>query len=206
MLETAALCDEKGKIIRRAYSIGTTNQQMQDEWTIGTIVKKNSLHGMSAYLTQIIKLWDTMTMTWAIGHFIDPGHHHRYLFCSIGSWLTPIHAHYQKLIKDEKRETRIANIFGERNRDFLLDDIVQLFSLNNENIKNICFLSREEKNVPQWRKKGYVQAWLEEALHFLWNDEDIIAFLCGKPSMVDEMREKLLDAGIPNEQIVFEKY
>jgi NAD(P)H-flavin reductase len=42
-------------------------------------------------------------------------------------------------------------------------------------------------------------------LDFVGTD-DTTCFLCGKPEMVDEVREKLADAGVSKEQIVFEKY
>jgi ferredoxin-NADP reductase len=66
------------------------------------------------------------------------------------------------------------------------------------------FLSQEEQLPGGWQR-GYIHQWLDEALHFLGTDE-ITVFLCGKPSMVDEVREKLSDHGIAKEHVHFEKY
>lgn len=54
MLETDRIQDHKGNDMKRAYSIGTTNKQLQEDGIIGTIVKKTSETGMSAFLVDTI--------------------------------------------------------------------------------------------------------------------------------------------------------
>ena len=49
-----------GKVSKKPYSIATTNKQLQEEKTIGIVVKKTSDHGMSDWLTHQIKIGDSV--------------------------------------------------------------------------------------------------------------------------------------------------
>jgi ferredoxin-NADP reductase len=49
-----------GKPLKKPYSIATTNRELQDEGTIGFVVKKSREGFMSEYLTQGIKLGDVL--------------------------------------------------------------------------------------------------------------------------------------------------
>jgi NAD(P)H-flavin reductase len=69
---------------------------------------------------------------------------------------------------------------------------------------NILYLSQEE-SLPAQRKKWHIQEGLVSA-YALLQDNNYIAFLCGKPAMVDEVREILAQRWIPKEHIIFEKY
>ena len=51
-----------GKLIKRPYSIATTNKLMLEEKEIGIVVKKTSDKGMSDRMTQHIQLGDTITI------------------------------------------------------------------------------------------------------------------------------------------------
>ncbi len=204
MLETDRIKDHKGNDMKRAYSIGTTALKLKHEGIIGTIVKKTSAMGMSAFLVDDFAIGDHLKLHGPLGHFVDHKHKAYYLFVSVGSGITPNYAHYVHLTREYGQALRIVHIYGERYADNVPHSLVQDFGQQSDMIKNICFLSQEDR-LPHGRHRGHVQDGLEEALHFLGTD-DIVCFLCGKPDMVDDFRTKLLDAGINKEQIVFEKY
>lgn len=204
MLETDRIQDHKGNAMRRAYSIGTTNRQLMQEGIIGTIVKKTSDTGMSAFLVDDLNIGESLTLLGPLGHFVDHKHKSNYLFVSVGSGVTPNYSHYIHLTDEHDQDVRVVNIYGERLSASIPPSITKAFAKQSDTIKNLCFLS-QEKTLPEGRQRGHVQDGLEQALHFLATD-DLICFLCGKPDMVDDVRSKLLDAGISKEQIVFEKY
>jgi len=85
MISSDSLLDEQDKVIKRAYSIATTHQEMEKRRIVGTIVKQTSEHGMSAFLTRDIQLGDEVTLTGALGHFVDHGRASDYLLVSMGS-------------------------------------------------------------------------------------------------------------------------
>ncbi len=188
-----------GKSMKKPYSIGTTFREYQTDGTIGFYVKKASEDGMSQYLTEWIHIWDIIKLTGPLWHFVDPHHSDKYLLLSTGSGLTPILSHYMHLSTDPTN--RIAHLFGERNWDLLIPEIIDQF-VDSDQIWHYLTLSQDTKI---WRNQGYVQHGLEHALHWLWST-DIIAMLCGKPTMVDEVRELLIWYGVDAERILFEKY
>jgi ferredoxin-NADP reductase len=192
-----------GKAMKNAYSIGTTNTLLQEQWVIGTIVKKSSQWGMSEYLTQHIAIWDTIKLTGPLGHFVDKKISRNYVFVSIGSGITPVYSLYNRLLQSQDFD-RIINIFGERHKENLLPTVVDAYTSNDLRVTNMLYLS-QEKELPVWWQAGYVQQALEYVFE-VFTDQEFQIFLCGKPVMVDDVVAILLDRGIEKEYIHFEKY
>lgn len=191
-----------GKAMKNAYSIWSSYEEYEQTWLFSTIVKKSSETGMSAYLTQEIQPGDTIQCTWPLWHFVDPGTTLKYLLISIGSGVTPIISLYKHL-KKSKPSAQIVNIYGERYHEDILPSIQDLF-VDDVNIHNFLYLSQEEF-LPQKRKKWHIQDGLSDAFSVL-QDNNYIAFLCGKPAMVDQVRELLAQRWLAKENIIFEKY
>ena len=161
---------------------------MHEHGILGTIVKKSSDEGMSAFLTQGIAVGDTVSLTGPLGHFVDPGDSDHYLMISVGSGLTPIYAHFSHLVFEQQQFGKIAHIYGERYASHLLPDVRQALAHHDPRVRHWCFLSQESSDLlPHGRSAGYVQDGLDEALAFL-GTTDITVFVCGIPAMVDEVR------------------
>ncbi len=62
-LEIPDTQDADGKALKRAYSIGSSNEQLQTEGTFTTLVKKTRDGGMSDYLTNKLHIGDTIKCT-----------------------------------------------------------------------------------------------------------------------------------------------
>lgn len=228
MLQT--LIDDK--IVKRAYSIYSTNQQLQDSQTISFCIKRKEWGLFSTRATQGAKEGIKITMTWPVGKFIDNGVHKDYLFISVGSGLSPCFSIYTYLLQSWNYH-KIANLFGERYLDHIPDQVLQHYSIQNEKVKNMIYLSREVESHKQkvdrsimgdsstslslrseWRKSGYVQDWLDEALVFLHGEDydtmtlwhSITIFICGLPAMCDDVAERLLEKWFEKSQLVIEKY
>lgn len=188
------------KKVLRSYSIASTNKQWE-EGIIEFIVKKASENGMSHYLTQVINIWDELQLKWPLWH-LTLVEHNKYFLISTWSWLGPIHSLYKKLIKEENFQWKAVNLYWERSTQELITGFKDIFSENNENTKNIFYLSQEES---EWFNKGYIQWGIDEALAFLWST-DIRILICGKPVMVDEVKALLIEKWVAKEHIKLEKY
>lgn len=70
------------KIIKKPYSLATTNRMLQDEKLVGIVVKKTSEKGFSDFLTQCLAVGDTVTIKGPVGHYTDPKTSPNYLFVS----------------------------------------------------------------------------------------------------------------------------
>lgn len=196
---------ENGKALKNAYSIWTTNKLLQETWEIWFIVKKASEDWVSHYLTKEVKLWDEVEMSGPLWHFFDKKLASRYFFITIWSWVTPVYAIFEKLLRETGDYSRIINIFGERYKEDVLPSIYELFQDHNERITNYCCFSREEK-LPQWWSSWYVQDYLEQGLAKVTNPHDTHFFICGKPVMCNEISAILIDKGFTKEQMTIEKY
>ena len=199
MLQT--LIDDK--IVKRAYSIYSTNQQLQDHHTISFCIKRKDWGSFSTWATKIAKIWMKITMMWPVGKFIDNNLHKNYLFISVGSGLSPCFSLYTHLLK-QWNYNKIANLFGERYLSHIPSEVLEYYSLQNEKIYNQICLSKEE-NILQWMKQWYVQDWLQSALDFL-ETKDCTIFICWLPTMCDDVTQILLDKWFEKSNLIIEKY
>jgi len=185
--------------IKRAYSIASSPN---DDF-IWFYVKRVSENGMSKYLTYDIKIGNSLELSWPYGHMVcEPKKIKNFLLISIWSWLAPMISIYNYL-NETKKYNKILNLYWERYESFFINEVQNIFkSKENENIKNIFYLSREEK---QLFKKWYVQSSFDEAKEFLWTENTDI-FLCGSPSMVDDSIDILEKLWFKKENMYFEKY
>ena len=196
-----------GKLVKRAYSIASTQREAREQWEIHFYVKKTEQPLFSHYLVTDIQIGDTLTMTWPLGHFIDNGSHSNYLFVSVWSWLWPILALKKKIIQQEQSYNKVFHLFGERYHHHTIQQCDELFldCTNYSNVASHLYLSREKDHSrPNHYRAGYVQDSIHHAINFLGIDCKV--FLCGLPAMVDDVRKQLIDAWIPKEHILFEKY
>lgn len=193
-----------GKLIKRPYSIATTNRFLQNEKEIGIIVKRTSDKWMSSRLTEHIQIGDPVTLRGPVGHYIDTQTYDNYLFVSVGSWLSPNVGLFQKLVYESHKYNKIVHIFGERYHQHIVPQVEEIFFWHEqEHVQNLLFLSQEQ-NVPEQYIRWYVQEGIEGALAYLWLETS--CFLCGKPEMVDSVSQLLQQQGIAKEHITFEKY
>ena len=199
MLQT--LIDDK--IVKRAYSICSTNQQLQDSQTISFCIKRKEWGLFSTRATQAAKVGMKITMTWPVGKFVDTGVHKDYVFISVGSGLSPCFSIYTHLLQNWNYN-KIANLFGERYLDHIPAEVLEQYSLQSDTIYNQICLSKEQ-HISQWMRQWYVQDWLQDALDFV-NTKSCTVFICGLPAMCDDVAQLLLERWFEKSQLVIEKY
>ena len=194
-----------GKIVKRSYSICSTNQYLQESQTISFSIKRKDNGVFSTWATKSVKEGMSMTMTWPLGKFLDKWLSRNYLFVSIGSGLSPCLSIYDHLIRTDSYD-KIANLFGERKLDHIPLSVLNSYTKMDNRVYNQICLSREmHTSYDTIMRPGYVQGAISDALAFLATD-DLMVFICGLPTMCDEVRDILLSKWIPKERLIIEKY
>jgi len=183
--------------LKRAYSIASSSFENK----IWFYVKKVSENGMSKYLVEDIKIWDSIKYEWPFWHMVLQKSEN-YLLISTWTWVAPMLSIFRTLKKNWNYK-KIVNIFWERYEKTLIYDVMdELRSYETENVKNYFLLSKDKKD---WFYTWYVQDKLQQAIDFLWKN-NLKVYICWKPIMVDDVVEKLLTMWIDKENILFEKY
>ncbi len=183
--------------LKRAYSIASSPFE-QNLWFY---IKKASENGMSKYLVEDMKIWETIKCIWPFWHMVLK-ESENYLFISTWTWIAPILSIFRTLKQIWKYE-KIVNIFWERYEKTLISEVInELKGYENEKTKNCFFLSKDKKDgFYIW----YVQEKLQDAVKFVWKN-NLKVYICWKPIMVDDVVEKLINIWIDEENILFEKY
>ncbi len=202
MLETIDFFSNQ-EVIKRAYSLASTVSFSKMNNQVCFYVKKASEAGMSYYLTQKIKIGESVMMSQAYGHLVDPKKYSKYLFISIGSGIAPLYSMYKDLIQAGNYD-KIVNIFGEKHSKSYLPRFLHDFATNDSKVKNILYTSRDTQ-VSDPFIDGHVQDGLKKAIIFLDNN-DFITFICGTPKMVEWIKSALLQLGLSKDQILSEAY
>ncbi len=199
--------EEKQKLIKqpfvkRAYSIASALSFTKKSNIISFYVKKAG--AFSTFLIDLLKEGEELEMIWPYGKFIDEWENKKYLFVSVGSGLAPILSLYDELVGYSQDFEKIVNLHWDRYLSNFPDIVLDKLKVNNEKISNLIYLSREE-NISKGFEKWHVQDWLDKALEIL-NDKNISVFICGKNVMVDDVRQKLIEKWISENNIKVEKY
>lgn len=192
------------KIIKKPYSIASTNRLLSEEKLIWFVVKKASENGMSDFLTKQISIGDTVTLKWPVGHYIDPKKHQNYLFVSTWSGLSPNFWLFQHLVYETAEYNKIINLFWERTSQDLIPYITErFFDHGLPNVHTTICLSQEHKSETGY-SNGYVQNELASATKILWTATS--CFVCWNPAIVSDVVYQLTELGVAREDIIVEKY
>lgn len=180
-----------GNIVKRSYSISSTNQILQESQIISFSIKRKDQGIFSSWATQVAQPGMEITMTGPLGRFFDPHVSRNYLFISVGSGLSPCLSIYDHLVRTDDYN-KIANLFGEKNIDHIPQSVLDSYTKMDNRIYNqICLSQDSHHSHPEIMRNGYVQVAIDDALSFLATD-DIIVFVCGLPGMCDQVRDILL--------------
>lgn len=180
-------------IIKRSYSIFSSYEHFQVTKQIQFMIKRVENGAWSNRLLNEHKIWDGLQLLCPLGHLYIKEEYGEYLLVGTGSWLAPLHSIYMWL--GDKAKKQIC--YGERTSSDLIPQIID--NLGKENI----ILSREEH--PDF-STGHVQNRLHALVWRIDNLNDVWVFLCGKPAMVDDVKNQLIALGIPAGNIKDEKY
>ncbi len=180
-------------ILKRSYSIFSSYAHFKATNQIQFMIKRVENGTWSNRLLDKHEIWDALQLLCPLGHLYINQEYSEYLFIGTGSGLAPLHSMYMWLGDNDKKQI----CYGERTSDDLIPQIID--NLGRENI----ILSREKH--PDF-STGHVQNKLHELVWRINNLNEVGVFLCGKPAMVDDVKNQLIALGIPAGNIKDEKY
>ena len=179
------------EVVRRAYSL--CSDPKSDEVAVG--VKKVYKGKMSTFLTEQVKVGDVLDVMPPKGRFILEDQKQVVGICA-GSGVTPI----LSMMKTIQNPVAFTLVYGNKTQDdaMFLEEINKMntsthFAYSRENIDG-CFHSRINNEV---------LSQLAQEPSFLTADA---YFICGPGEMIDMAEEFLLENGVDNSKIHFERF
>lgn len=184
-----------GKVRRSSYSIASSPKDPSSFELCVTLVDG----GKSSTYLHNLKPGDRIQGMGPLGtfHFFPDGKDS--VFVATGSGIAP----FRSMIHDQLEKKAPQNlhlIFGNRfEEDIIYRKHWEELAAANPHFKAHFTLSRAD-----WKGlKGYVQDHLEDTVPDLRNKN---FYICGLKNMIDAVEHKLLSAGVPKEQIHFERF
>lgn len=181
------------QIIKRSYSIMSSFEDFCTTKHIDILVKRVPEGRWSNWLLDIHTLGETIQAVWPLWHLVTLPHFHTYLLIGTWSGIAPLLSIYQWLSPEINKQI----IRWERTSFDLLDKITKL--IGNESI----ILSQEDHAD---YAHGHVQDILWKHIDPTTIKEWFGVYLCGKPAMVDDMKQRLIVLWVPSSHIKDEKY
>lgn len=190
--------------IRRSYSLSTAPHQ--NKLRIG--VKQVEGGKMSTYLNKKAKIGDLIEVMRPMGNFIIDSHQKdkQYVFFAAGSGITPTLSMIIHLL--ETTSNQVILFYGNRGVDMIMyrEEIEGLKNRYMNRFVVYHVFSREKLGSPLF--KGRINA--EKCKQF----HDIILqgvkveeyFICGPSTMIFDVKDSLLNLGVPKEKIKFELF
>lgn len=182
-----------GRITKRSYSIMSSYTHFQASSQLQFMIKRVEHGIVSNWIFDHHTIGEWFQIIWPLGHLQLTQQFSEYLFIGTWSWLAPLLSIYNGLGDEVKKSI----LYGERTSNDLCSHIIHTIG------KEHIILSREQHPDYQY---GHVQDRLHTLLWMIHNLNDIGVFLCGKPSMVDDVKQQLIGFGIPAHHIKDEKY
>ena len=132
----------------------------------------------------------------------DSKHQHRYLAVAAGSGITPILSIIKSTLETEPL-SQFTLLYGNRNRASMLfrEDLEDLKNRFMHRLNLIWIFSREPQDIDLFN--GRIDALKSEQFLTRWIEANRLdaAYLCGPQSMVTQMRERLIEHGMPTQRI-----
>jgi len=190
------LFESQGKKLAVPYSIASPPSKNK---TILFAIKLVSKGKATPYLWDK-KENDILKLKGPLGSFgIKESDKENLVFIGTGTGIAPLKSMIEDLLEKNTLKS-LTLIFGERyENEILFEKEFQYLENQHKNFKFIRVISKPSKNYKG--KTGHVQENLNEV-----DFKNMDAYLCGMPQMVEEVKEKLIQEGVPKENIFMEKY
>lgn len=193
--------------LKRSYSIATSYMEYLEQKTIGFIIKSVPDWVMSKHLFGWVKIWDSATIIWPLGHLTLPEStkNKNFILISTWSWLSPIYGIFEKLSRLDEYSS-IIHLYWEKSTDRLIPETLPQLTIQNRSIFNKICLSREPNMALENQYNWYVWQCLTDVWHNWLIQKDSLCYLCGKPTIVEQLIFQLREYGITKENIKHEQY
>jgi Na+-transporting NADH:ubiquinone oxidoreductase subunit F len=191
-------CDVGGQREYRAYSIASS----PDETGVVELNVKRVPEGLVSAWLHTLEEGDRIEFSGPYGDFfLDMDSQRRIICVAGGVGLAPLRSIVLYWV-DHLKGRPVELYYGSRTREDLYDhDLFARIAEQNENFHYHPAVSDED---PSWEgERGFIHTVLQK--HFQGNG-NAEAYLCGPPIMIDAVSEVLVDAGMPEERISYDKF
>lgn len=162
---------------------------------------KRVLGGLGSNYIAQLKLGDKVNFTGVFGQFIlKKDSANDIIFIAGGVGIAPIYAMIQTLF--EQVMTRSAKLYFsvKTEKDLFYYDELRELSNKHKNLKVItCITQQENPSYPH--RKGRINSVLD-----ITQKDGIEAYLCGSKEMVNDLKQLLIEKGLPKEVVFTEKF
>ena len=123
------------------------------------------------------------------------------VFIAVGTGLTPFVSMINNLLEN-RFKNKIVLIKGFRHEENILYE--KEFEELKRKHKNFEFHNiLSQPKMKDFKNKGYIQDFLEKYISEVSNSD---IYICGLSPMINSVKEKAIELGIPENRIFFEKY
>ena len=192
--------EECPESVYRAYSIASA---VYDPTSITLVVTKVPEGLATTFIHEVLREGDEVSLNGPYGEFHLSDSEREIFFVATGSGLAPIMSILYQMA-EEKITRKATLVFGARSRkDLFYVEEIEALEQSIPHLEVIFTLSRPQEEDRWDGEKGRVTGVLEKIMR---NGESKEAYLCGNPAMVESCQELLVNKGIPQELIFFDKF
>lgn len=186
--------------VYRAYSIASSPLDTKAvELYIGHV--KDGI--ATTYIHNHLKEGQKITVVGPYGDFFYHDSDREMVMVAIGTGMAPIMS-ILKYMHSMKIDRKVTFYFGARTREDLFEmETLEALQQDMPNLRVVTCLSRPTESCQWLGEQGRVTDMLEK---FLDNAEDKEAYLCGSPVMIDSVIPLLMEKGMPEERIYYDKF
>jgi ring-1,2-phenylacetyl-CoA epoxidase subunit PaaE len=194
-----------GEEVRRSYSLCSAPQDA--EWRVAVKQVPNGV--FSTYINQDLKIGDTIDIMTPMGHFVptDVIAAKNYFGFASGSGITPVLS-ILKTVLNSNPENTFTLIYGNKNVASIIfkEQIEALKNIYMHRLQLIHILSREKMDVDL----NYGRINTQKCEQLFTSIFDIAkvdeAFICGPEEMTMQVKDFLINKGIPAKHVKFELF
>ncbi len=184
----------------RAYSISSDAMEHEN---LELVITKVQDGAVTTYVHEYLKQGDELTIYGPYGDFYLRDSDRGILLIATGSGLAPMKSILHKIERDNiQRETIL--FFGAKNiEDLYYHDELKGLESKLENFKFYPVLSRVGEDAKWEGDRGRVTNLIEK---YIPENAALDVYLCGAPPMIESCMKLLIQKGIPEDHMYFDKF
>ncbi len=195
-----------GEEVRRSYSL--CSSPLENEWRIA--VKKVPGGRFSSFANEKLQVGDILEVMPPMGsftHSVDPDAENLYVAFAAGSGITPVISLVKTILLSEPKSTFIL-FYGNRTSDGIIfrEELESIKSRFIDRFSLHHILSGERQESPLFT--GRIDREKCTAFSKVFFDPQQVSkfFLCGPEMMIENVKNYLVETGVPDEQIKYELF
>ncbi len=184
----------------RAYSISSSAKELDK---LELVITKVPEGAVTTYVHEYLKKDDALTLYGPYGDFYLRDSERDILMIATGSGLAPMLSILHQ-IEEENIKRKTSLFFGAKTReDLYYVDRLREFEKKLYNFKFYPTLSRAEDDKKWEGERGRVTNLIEKIIP---DNADLDVYLCGAPPMIESCMDLLVQKGITEEHMFFDKF